>query len=808
MNQFPGNIFRVGSRIFAQVIKVGPGTKFDNSGALYRTDNNSSRYLPSGTLSKASLAGDKALITVDLRTPADEKVLPKIKTDVAMTTQELSLSELNTFIPDKGYKGAFLFLGHGSKGQFNDVNEMERAVDQVVGEFNIEYGIGKWLLVFGGDPAKVEKPDIGYLVKRVKEKYPEVPILAVQADEYKKWGVGGHVDYVYYYPTQKNAQGSIVYGGYDEATGELLGSSKFYLSQAFIKSGLKGIVSFGGGDIARDEVKYALKNGLNVIAYHIAPRFEPASGEKFGILDGWLDTQSNQDNLQRRTVPDQAMTANLPNWAKIAIGVGAVSAFAILSGSFIKHKLDQGKQYERSKSRANMEALAHAIESNDVNALMDIARIARDRHARMTNEIAQAIASHSDHVNNVTKDPLRKAQAYAAYDSFVEAAAVLGENKLNASSTNRIGGLTLNAWRARFDVLVKGSQKTGHEGQVLGAINELRKNVSKLRAGADKIEGEIKNFDALAPFLFGKTMAKDIAGARALLNDLRTGEIDGKDNLAKEAMDKTRQRISDRLQASDSTFAQHVSSRDQFEAVIEKDLGPVAKLANDIHSGLLSVADLRETEDQKKREASYHTSDMESSMDMKGHVSLKSVDNSGPYIRAADEARDDAESLARKLHDSTLDLHQRLPGLGTNTVLIDMEYIAQATNVFSKISLEEGALPYGYNSVDLRAYAAGISSQMSEGQARRAAETFSPVSTELGSMASKLQNRIDTEKAAIEEAINNVIKTELELKPDQSMLGQMQDYERLISEISANISSWRPKNYPPGVVPHLDSIRP
>ncbi len=227
--------------------------------------------------------------------------------DEAMVTQEINVDQLNTLIPDKGYKGAYLFLGHGSKGQFNDVKEMERALDQVVGEFNLKYGQGKWLLVFGGDPANEQKPDIGYLVKRAKEKYPEIPVLAVQADEYKKWGVGDFVDYVYYYPTQRDADGNILYGG-NNANGELIGSSKFYLGDEFVKSGLSGIVSFGGGAIAKDEVNYALKNGLNVISYKIAPRFEPASGEKFGVLDGWLDTQAEMSNLQRRAAPNAVTT--------------------------------------------------------------------------------------------------------------------------------------------------------------------------------------------------------------------------------------------------------------------------------------------------------------------------------------------------------------------------------------------------------------------------------------------------------------------------------------------------------------------
>ena len=84
--------------------------------------------------------------------------------DQAMMTQELNLTQFNAVVASNGYNGAYLFFGHGSKGQFKDTAEMERALDQVVAEFDNKHGKGKWLLVFGGDPANAEKPDIVILL--------------------------------------------------------------------------------------------------------------------------------------------------------------------------------------------------------------------------------------------------------------------------------------------------------------------------------------------------------------------------------------------------------------------------------------------------------------------------------------------------------------------------------------------------------------------------------------------------------------------------------------------------------------------
>ena len=234
--------------------------------------------------------------------------------DRAMTTQELNVTQLNTLISDRGYKGAYLFVGYGGRAQFKDLGEMERASEQVVKEFNDKYGEGKWLLVYGGDPAN--EPSIGYLVKNVKDNHPEIPVLAIQAEKYREDLIKSEfINFVYFYPTpKKDGQGNRQYAGFDEKTGSLYGATHYYLGHDFVKSGLNGMVAFGGGYRAAQEVQLGVKRGLNVISYKIEPKNLPENGSKLGAPEAWLETLSvdQKKNVQSRDVPNAAMRVNKP----------------------------------------------------------------------------------------------------------------------------------------------------------------------------------------------------------------------------------------------------------------------------------------------------------------------------------------------------------------------------------------------------------------------------------------------------------------------------------------------------------------
>ncbi len=193
-------------------------------------------------------------------------------------TVELKEEELVPLL--QKFQAAFLFIGHGSKAQYKDANALKRKIDGIVDKLNRQFGTNNWLAIFGGDPANKEKPDIGFAMHYLATKH-NVPILAAQADEYKKYGVGDHVTYAYYYPTQRNDSGQILYGGVRD--GKPVGSTATYLSDAFIQNGLKGIIALGGGPIAKEEIDYARKKGLEVEYHPFEVRHAEGTGP-YGVL--------------------------------------------------------------------------------------------------------------------------------------------------------------------------------------------------------------------------------------------------------------------------------------------------------------------------------------------------------------------------------------------------------------------------------------------------------------------------------------------------------------------------------------------
>lgn len=189
---------------------------------------------------------------------------------------------------------AILFLGHGSKGQLGDLNQVNADVEKVVESIDRRYGTGNWTAIFGGDNYSQDTPDIGYIVHRLKKNH-RILTIAIQASKVRDsyGGVDDHLDYVYYYPTQTKVviadnvvKEKTLWGGVDE--GDPVGATKFYLGPQ-IRSGkaLKGVVAFGGGPIAMQELTYALRESVP-ITYIQTKAKHYDQGAPFGVLDEWM----------------------------------------------------------------------------------------------------------------------------------------------------------------------------------------------------------------------------------------------------------------------------------------------------------------------------------------------------------------------------------------------------------------------------------------------------------------------------------------------------------------------------------------
>lgn len=98
------------------------------------------------------------------------------------------------------YRDTVVLMGHGSKGQIADVDHTMRLVDRFADEYDRKYGKENWLVVYGGDPLDLKKPDVAHVAKHLRDR--GTSILAFQSDKVIEWGgVPAFIDYVLYVPT-------------------------------------------------------------------------------------------------------------------------------------------------------------------------------------------------------------------------------------------------------------------------------------------------------------------------------------------------------------------------------------------------------------------------------------------------------------------------------------------------------------------------------------------------------------------------------------------------------------------------------
>lgn len=183
------------------------------------------------------------------------------------------------------FSATFLIVGHGSKSQIKDVSRTLKEVDQLKAELDTKYGEGKWLIMFGGDSYKPDTPDVAVITHYLKSK--GVPLLAIQSDIVKGWGgVDQHIDYVYWVPTTQ-VDSKTVWGGF--LNGKAVGPTAVYLGPdliADINPLLKGVIAFGGGPIALEELKLAKTKNVPIVYIKTAARFPELNGP-FGSVDSW-----------------------------------------------------------------------------------------------------------------------------------------------------------------------------------------------------------------------------------------------------------------------------------------------------------------------------------------------------------------------------------------------------------------------------------------------------------------------------------------------------------------------------------------
>eukprot|EP00928_Gymnodinium_smaydae_P019618 TRINITY_DN17536_c0_g1_i1.p1 TRINITY_DN17536_c0_g1~~TRINITY_DN17536_c0_g1_i1.p1 ORF type:complete len:224 (-),score=24.22 TRINITY_DN17536_c0_g1_i1:89-760(-) len=176
----------------------------------------------------------------------------------------LLLQNLEELDEQAGLRGKpfLLFLGNGPRYQYQNPDEVMRLLKPAL------RGFGDCIAVFGGDTYVPEKPDLGAIMKGVKDDLG-LPLLAVVG-----WDdVDAHVSaYVRYDSDVCEKIGRVLYGGVKE-DGELVGGSAVYLSQPWIARTTAVVAISPKGFVGKQELEYVRSNTtLRVVDIVAEPR--------------------------------------------------------------------------------------------------------------------------------------------------------------------------------------------------------------------------------------------------------------------------------------------------------------------------------------------------------------------------------------------------------------------------------------------------------------------------------------------------------------------------------------------------------
>jgi hypothetical protein len=91
-----------------------------------------------------------------------------------MAARLLDLAGLRAIFHEGGlfpsYHTFVLLVGYGSKSQLANVDQALVSADLAVKHLNEQFGDGKWVALFGGDPYNTDKPDIAVICKHIQDK--------------------------------------------------------------------------------------------------------------------------------------------------------------------------------------------------------------------------------------------------------------------------------------------------------------------------------------------------------------------------------------------------------------------------------------------------------------------------------------------------------------------------------------------------------------------------------------------------------------------------------------------------------------
>ena len=180
----------------------------------------------------------------------------------------------------------YLLLGSGPRLQYADP---ERAIAETLALLR-GADTERLLLIFGGDSADAARPDLGHLMQRVKATLGErAELLSLQS-----WSEPcPFAEHIFIYPREfsDGAAPRELWGG--TVDGAPVAATRYYLSPE-LQELLSAVLCIGGGEIAKQELRYAIEQGRVRHHYLSAAARYPRGGDPYGPAHAWYVTRRSE----------------------------------------------------------------------------------------------------------------------------------------------------------------------------------------------------------------------------------------------------------------------------------------------------------------------------------------------------------------------------------------------------------------------------------------------------------------------------------------------------------------------------------
>ena len=146
-----------------------------------------------------------------------------------------------------------MLLGNGDKNPFRDIEQLKKTINH----FHTDIPPYSFLLYFG-DKADKNKPDIGYATKYLSYIRPDLRIIMIQIKEMEKYGVPDFVNEGYYFHDDYDEKHK--WGGYENNNGhsKVYSNTKQWQKLHFLlrNEGINKVYVIGkGGPITQQSLK-------------------------------------------------------------------------------------------------------------------------------------------------------------------------------------------------------------------------------------------------------------------------------------------------------------------------------------------------------------------------------------------------------------------------------------------------------------------------------------------------------------------------------------------------------------------------